>query len=80
MVALGKLRQKTSYPVNCRNMLRDRSGNLAGKFDIVLATHDDEGKVTDFGALEVQAVYISGNVRKPLKYYMKDPSKPWPVK
>jgi hypothetical protein len=29
--------------------------------------------VTDFGALEVQAVYISGNVRKPFEYYMQDP-------
>jgi len=27
----------------------------------------------DFGALEIQAVYISGNVRDPFEYYMQDP-------
>ncbi len=27
----------------------------------------------DFGALEVQAVYISGTVREPFEYYMEDP-------
>jgi hypothetical protein len=31
------------------------------------------GKVYDFGALEIQAVYISGNVREPFGYFMKDP-------
>jgi hypothetical protein len=28
--------------------------------------------VFDFGALEIQAVYISGNVRDPFEYYMED--------
>ena len=32
-----------------------------------------KGKVYDFGALEIQAVYISGNVREPFEYFMKDP-------
>ncbi len=27
----------------------------------------------DFAALEIQAVYISGNVREPFEHYMKDP-------
>lgn len=27
----------------------------------------------EFGSLEVQAVYISGNVRNPFEYYMEDP-------
>ena len=31
------------------------------------------GKVYDFGALEIQAVYISGNVRDPFEHFMKDP-------
>jgi hypothetical protein len=35
--------------------------------------YDQLGKVTDFGALEVQAVYISGNVRNPFEHYMEDP-------
>jgi hypothetical protein len=41
----------------------------------VLVSYDDRGKVLDFGALEVQAVYISGNVRKPFEYYMQAPQK-----
>ena len=28
----------------------------------------------DFGFLEVQAVYISGNIRRPFEYYIADPS------
>lgn len=27
----------------------------------------------DFGSLEVQAVYISGNIRRPFEYFMMDP-------
>lgn len=53
--------------------LNDRNGFSAGNIDIVLVAYDDCGKVTDFGALEVQAVYISGNVRVPFEYYMKSP-------
>ena len=34
--------------------------------------YDADGKVYDFGALEVQAVYISGNVREPFAHYMAD--------
>lgn len=30
-------------------------------------------RIYDFGALEIQAVYISGNVRDPFEYFMKDP-------
>lgn len=36
--------------------------------------YDETGKLVDFGALEVQAVYISGNVRRPFEHYMKDPA------
>ena len=35
--------------------------------------YDELGLVIDFGALEVQAVYISGNVRNPFEFYMEDP-------
>lgn len=52
--------------------LRDGNGKAAGNIDIVLAVMDEE-RVVDFGAIEVQAVYISGNVRKVFKEYMKDP-------
>lgn len=53
--------------------LSDSQGKSAGNIDVVLVAYDDKGKVYDFGALEIQAVYISGNVREPFEYFMKDP-------
>jgi hypothetical protein len=53
--------------------LEDSSGRTAGNIDVVLVAHDDAGQVVDFGALEVQAVYISGNVRRPFESFMMDP-------
>ncbi len=53
--------------------LNDATGKAAGNIDVVLVAYDDSGKVIDFGALEIQAVYISGNVREPFEYYMHDP-------
>lgn len=53
--------------------MKDKGGKSAGNIDLVLVAYDDLGKVVDFGALEIQAVYISGNVRKPFEYYMEDP-------
>ena len=53
--------------------LNDVNGKSAGNIDVVLVAYDDQGKVTDFGALEIQAVYISGNVRDPFEHYMTDP-------
>lgn len=64
--------------------LNDRYGKSAGNIDIVLVTLDDEGNVTDFGAVEVQAVYISGNVSKAFKKYMENPEQnyamEWPAR
>jgi len=54
--------------------LKDKTGKSAGNIDIVLVSYNEEGSLTDFGALEVQAVYISGNVRKPFEFYMKNPA------
>lgn len=54
--------------------LADKNGQSAGNIDLVLVSYDDEGRVKDFGSLEVQAVYISGNVRLPFEHYMKDPA------
>lgn len=54
--------------------LRDQHGQSAGNIDVVLVSYDDQGRVTDFGSCEVQAVYISGNVRAPFAYYMEDPA------
>lgn len=52
--------------------LKDGNGQSAGNIDVVLTSYDKDGKLTDFGSLEVQAVYISGNVRNPFYHYMND--------
>jgi hypothetical protein len=53
--------------------LSDATGKSAGNIDVVLVSYDEDGQLMDFGALEVQAVYISGNVRNPFAFYMEDP-------
>lgn len=53
--------------------LNDAYGKSAGNIDVVLVAYDDRGRVIDFGALEIQAVYISGNVREPFEHFMSDP-------
>ena len=57
--------------------LKDANGGSAGNIDLVLCSYDNHGAITDFGALEIQAVYISGNVRNPFEAYMKKPSFHW---
>lgn len=52
--------------------LDDRNGKSAGNIDVVVVAYDNCGRIADFGALEVQAVYISGNVRNPFEHYMRD--------
>ena len=47
--------------------LMDKYGRSAGNIDYVLVSYDDKGRVIDFGSLEVQAVYISGNLTGPFK-------------
>ena len=54
--------------------LNDHAGKSAGSIDVVLVAYDKVGRVIDYGALEVQAVYISGNVRTPFEHYMEDPA------
>jgi hypothetical protein len=53
--------------------LKDKNGQSAGNIDVVLVAYDEGGGVVDFGALEIQAVYISGNIRNPFNCYTKDP-------
>lgn len=48
----------------------------AGNIDIVLVSHNQAGDLLDFGTLEVQSVYISGNVRTPFEYYMEHRNAP----
>jgi hypothetical protein len=60
----------TSFTSLVEVRLNDVDGKSAGNIDIVLVSYDDAGRITDFGALEVQAVYISGNVRQPFEAFM----------
>jgi hypothetical protein len=55
--------------------LNDKKGKSAGNIDFVLAQYDNDGRIIDFGAIEIQSVYISGNVRTPFSEYMKNPQK-----
>lgn len=51
--------------------LNDADGKSAGNIDLVLVSYDHDGNLLDFGAVEVQAVYISGNIRQPFERYME---------
>jgi hypothetical protein len=42
-------------------------------------SYDEKGKVLDFGSLEIQAVYISGNVRRPFEQYLANLNLPNPA-
>ncbi len=55
--------------------LRDGTGQPAGDIDLILAAHDESGLLTAFGSVEVQAVYISGNIRDPFTAYMSRKTK-----
>ncbi len=51
--------------------LVDANGQSAGNVDYVIVSYDDDGQITDFASIEVQGVYISGNLRNPFQEYMK---------
>jgi len=68
LARLGPRLPKYASTINMDN------GQSAGNIDIVLVAYDKHGHVTDFGAVEVQAVYISGNIRRPFERYMEDPA------
>ena len=55
--------------------LVDRNGQSAGNIDFVLVQYNEKGQLVDFASLEVQGVYISGNLRNPFEEYIKNPSK-----
>lgn len=51
--------------------LKDGNGHAAGNIDYVLVEYDEHGRIVDFGSLEIQAVYISGNLRNPFEIYIE---------
>ena len=60
----------TRYTAVPETRLDDAEGQSAGNIDFVLVAFDEHGQIADFGALEVQSVYISGNVSEPFRQYM----------
>ena len=61
--------------------LTDKNGQSAGNIDFVLVQYNENGQLIDFASLEVQGVYISGNLRNPFEEYIKKPFKnfEWPT-
>jgi hypothetical protein len=53
--------------------LLDTNGQSAGNIDFVLVAYNDKGQLIDFASLEVQGVYISGNLRNPFDIYINKP-------
>ena len=51
--------------------LVDAEGQSAGNIDYVIVRYDVFGHITDFASIEVQGVYISGNLRNPFQSYME---------
>ena len=64
--------EETAWTSLTEVRLPDADGKSAGNIDIALVAYDQNGRVFDFGSLEIQAVYISGNVRDPFAHYMQD--------
>lgn len=54
--------------------LKDKFGKSAGNIDYVLVAYDNKGRVLNFGSLEVQSVYISGNLTGPFSAYLEEPT------
>ena len=54
--------------------LIDGFGQSAGNVDYILVSYNQDGQITDFASVEVQGVYISGNLRNPFNQYMLNQS------
>lgn len=54
--------------------LVDSNGQSAGNVDYVIVSYDEDGQITDFASIEVQGVYITGNLSNAFRQYMKSPT------
>ncbi len=54
--------------------LNDIDGKSAGNIDYVIVRLDDNGGILDFASVEVQGVYISGNLRNAFNKYIENPA------
>lgn len=68
-------KKNTKWTSLSETKLKDKNGQSAGNIDFVLVAYDDKGKVIDFASLEVQGVYISGNLRNPFEKYLETPTR-----
>lgn len=66
--------EKTTWTHVGEVRLKDKFGKSAGNIDYVLVAYDDKGRVLDFGSLEVQSVYISGNLTGPFSAFLENPT------
>lgn len=53
--------------------LKEGNGKSAGNIDFVVVKYDKVGNIVDYGAVEVQSVYITGNIRDPFELLIEDP-------
>jgi hypothetical protein len=67
--------EKTHWTSISEIKLLDKNGQSAGNIDFVLVAYNDKGQLIDFTSLEVQGVYISGNLRNPFESYLKKPTR-----
>lgn len=66
--------EKTKWTSLSEIKLLDKNGQSAGNIDFVLVAYNEKGQLIDFASLEVQGVYISGNLRNPFDSYINKPS------
>lgn len=64
----------STYRVLREYQMRDAENEVVGNIDFVLVKVEN-GSIVDFATIEVQSVYISGNMRRPFEHYMDDPEK-----
>jgi len=67
--------EKTKWTSLSEIKLLDAKGQSAGNIDFVLVAYNEKGQLIDFASLEVQGVYISGNLRNPFESYINNPSR-----
>lgn len=67
-------RQGSAWTSLSEIKLVDRNGFSAGNIDYIVVSYDPlTHKILDFASVEVQGVYISGNLRNAFEEYMKNP-------
>jgi len=66
-------RDKSKWTSLTEIKLLDKNGQSAGNIDYVIVSYNDKGQLTDFASVEVQGVYISGNLRNPFEAYIAKP-------